>query len=219
MTKNEEDFIIEITHTDREALKNIVEMVKREGMMVAEVGSWTGSSTLTLAGKIKDYKGVIFAIDHWQGSPKTSHLKWAEERDIYAKFKERMVKNNVWSVIKPMVMDSLTAARIFKDSSLDMVFIDADHRYKQVKQDVLAWLPKVRQGGIICGHDCEIQYKILTEWAKKAIDEVINSLDPDTFYIKPSISLHPGVVKSVYEIFNNNYGIMPGSSVWYSRVL
>jgi len=218
VTKKEEDFIIEITHTDREALNNIVEMVKREGMMVAEVGSWTGNSTLTLAGRIKDYKGVIFAIDHWQGSPKTSHLKWAEERDIYAIFKERMVKNNVWSIIKPMVMESLTAANIFRDKSLDLVFIDADHRYQEVKKDIRAWLPKVREGGIISGHDCEIQYKILTEWARKAIDEVINSLDPDTMHLDPIISIHPGVVKSVYEIFNNNYGVMPGSSVWYSKV-
>jgi len=36
---------------------------------------------------------------------------------------------------------------------LDFVYIDADHSYKSVKEDINAWAPKVREGGIVAGHD------------------------------------------------------------------
>jgi len=37
--------------------------------------------------------------------------------------------------------------------NIDMVFIDADHSYEGVHNDILKWLPKVKSGGIISGHD------------------------------------------------------------------
>lgn len=49
--------------------------------------------------------------------------------------------------------NSVEAAREFNDKSLDFVYIDADHSYKAVDQDIKAWLPKVKDGGIIAGHD------------------------------------------------------------------
>ena len=52
-----------------------------------------------------------------------------------------------------MVMTSKEASKMFDDKSLDIVFIDADHRYKSVKEDIELWLPKIRKGGVISGHD------------------------------------------------------------------
>lgn len=48
---------------------------------------------------------------------------------------------------------SSEAASGFEDGSLDFVFIDADHSYEAVKADIATWLPKVRPGGWITGHD------------------------------------------------------------------
>ena len=50
-----------------------------------------------------------------------------------------------------------------------MVFIDADHSYENTKQDIQDWFPKVRVGGILCGHD--IDHK---EWpgVGKAVREI-----------------------------------------------
>lgn len=48
---------------------------------------------------------------------------------------------------------SWDAAVNFPDASIDFVFVDADHVYESVKKDILAWLPKVKPGGIIAGHD------------------------------------------------------------------
>jgi predicted O-methyltransferase YrrM len=50
-------------------------------------------------------------------------------------------------------MRSVVAATHYKNESLDFVFLDADHNYEAVQADIAAWLPKVRPGGILCGHD------------------------------------------------------------------
>jgi hypothetical protein len=52
-----------------------------------------------------------------------------------------------------MKQKSLTAVKKFEDKTLDFVFIDGDHSYKGVKEDIIAWLPKVKGTGFISGHD------------------------------------------------------------------
>jgi len=50
-------------------------------------------------------------------------------------------------------MESSLAVETIEDGSLDFVFIDACHSYEFVRQDIRAWYPKVRAGGIVSGHD------------------------------------------------------------------
>lgn len=45
------------------------------------------------------------------------------------------------------------ASLLVEDSSLDFVFIDADHGYKGCFEDIEKWTPKVKSGGFITGHD------------------------------------------------------------------
>lgn len=48
---------------------------------------------------------------------------------------------------------SLDAAKRFDDNSLDWVYIDGDHSYEAVRDDIQAWLPKLKVGGLLAGDD------------------------------------------------------------------
>jgi predicted O-methyltransferase YrrM len=50
-------------------------------------------------------------------------------------------------------MSTADAAALVPDGSLDFVFVDASHKYKQVRRDLELWEPKVRPGGWFGGHD------------------------------------------------------------------
>jgi cephalosporin hydroxylase len=68
---------------------------------------------------------------------------------------------NLTTKISPVAIDMIRvvrcstpiAARLFDDWSVDHVFVDADHTSPGVDRDLEAWLPKVKSGGIISGHD------------------------------------------------------------------
>jgi hypothetical protein len=51
--------------------------------------------------------------------------------------------------------DSAEAAARYADASVDFCFIDADHSEEGAKRDIAAWLPKMKPGGIISGHDID----------------------------------------------------------------
>lgn len=48
---------------------------------------------------------------------------------------------------------SVQAAQSVEDGSLDFVFIDAEHSYEGCLADINAWVPKLKPGGLLSGHD------------------------------------------------------------------
>lgn len=66
---------------------------------------------------------------------------------------------------------SAAMARMVEDGSLDFIFIDADHSEEAVLADIAAWRPKVREGGVILGHDID--------WrgVKAAVEQSFSSYD------------------------------------------
>jgi hypothetical protein len=57
--------------------------------------------------------------------------------------------------VKPLPIGSLQAARSLQRAGikLDSAFIDGSHHYADVCADINEWLPLIRPGGIIAGHD------------------------------------------------------------------
>jgi hypothetical protein len=52
-----------------------------------------------------------------------------------------------------IVDTSFNASKQFDKESIDFVFIDGDHSYGSVKDDIKYWEPKVKENGLIMGHD------------------------------------------------------------------
>ena len=82
-------------------------------------------------------------------------------------FDERMKPyDNKFSKVK---LTSEIASELFKDRSLDFVYIDGCHQYESALQDIKFWLPKVRFGGAIGGHDFSI------DDVQKAVKEMLGT--------------------------------------------
>lgn len=114
-----------------------------------EVGVWKGRSAAFLAVEIINSGKIITLdlVDTWDGSIEHQPL----QEDVFEVFKKNI--EPVVPYVNIRRMDSLSAASTYKDKSLDFVFIDAAHDYENVKADILAWLPKVKPGGFLAGHD------------------------------------------------------------------
>lgn len=107
-----------------------------------------------------EFAGHMLA--HWPGRYYMVDSWWTKDAIAHKKFVYSMVGAVVecMRISRPyedrafiLRMTSIEAARIFPESSLDFVYIDACHSYQSVSQDIAAWLPKVRPGGVLAGHD------------------------------------------------------------------
>ena len=75
-------------------------------------------------------------------------------------------------------IDSIKMAWRFANYHFDFVYIDGAHDYLSVKTDVLAWMPKVKHGGWLCGHDYD---NPLYPDVKLAVDEMFgDQVQPDS---------------------------------------
>ena len=140
------------------------ELVERtpNGGRIVEVGSWKGKSVAFLGVEvINSGKTIqIDAVDTWNGSQtETDHIQdWhVQNGKLYDLFLENIKPitygKDQHDVIRPVRKESLEAVLDYADKSLDAVFIDASHDYENVCADIRAWLPKVKPGGILAGHD------------------------------------------------------------------
>ena len=131
-------------------------MVRRfpDGSHFVEVGSWKGHSAAFMAVEIVN-SGKKITFDMVDIMTETIPLQSPDDRvDIFLE-RHAMIKNNLSPVpwVRIVPKGSAEAAAMYKDGTLDFVYIDADHHYKNIVQDIKCWLPKVKQNGVIAGHD------------------------------------------------------------------
>jgi len=97
---------------------------------------------------------------------------------------------------------SVAAAETFNDATLDLVYIDADHKWWSVVQDLAAWWPKVRPGGVMLGHDFHLN-SLMEREGTPGGDSNDVPLSVFAFFRAPhQVVLHSGFVWSVEKLPN-----------------
>lgn len=147
----------------------------KDGFHFVEVGAWLGKSTAYMGVEIiNSGKDIRFdVVDTWMGADTVKQKKYVSERDAYLDFTNnlRPILDHKDQFMTAIMMESVKASQLYEDGSLDFVFIDAAHDYENVKADIKAWLPKVKKGGVISGHD----YSSTHAGLRKAVQESFNN--------------------------------------------
>jgi predicted O-methyltransferase YrrM len=125
-------------------LKMLIEEYVNDQSTVVEIGSFSGISSELFALHCKKLYCVDLWDPYWEITDKqiVEFAEWS--------FDKMASKYDHVTKIKGSSVD---AANQFDDASIDFVYIDAAHDYENVKKDILAWIPKVKPGGFISGHD------------------------------------------------------------------
>ena len=104
---------------------------------VIEIGSFQGVSSRTIALHCQS----LYCVDPWEWE---GVLQSEEIFDSYLPYYPNIHK------IKSRSVD---AAKLFQNNSIDLIYIDGDHSYQSVTQDISIWINKVKKNGYISGHD------------------------------------------------------------------
>jgi predicted O-methyltransferase YrrM len=130
---------------------------KRPHKVGAEVGVFRGVFAQRLLAnlpKIEKY----YCIDPWEHYE--DHVKTLRSRSAELSIAPSQAFNQFRKATKPWEKKIVVIRKMSQDAladvpdmSLDWVFIDGNHSYEYVKEDIPGWTSKVKLGGIVSGHD------------------------------------------------------------------
>lgn len=155
-----------------------------------EVGTHRG----VFAKQILDHwlGNVLYCVDPWCVPP--GYEEQAKELDgsngnrgddyLCTLNSLRLHPQKRWKLIREM---SAEACPPFRDDSLDFVYIDGDHRYSEVRDDLKRWWTKVKPGGILAGHD--FLHGTACSSVQPAVMDFSKFMDLDTHIIVESACL------------------------------
>jgi hypothetical protein len=124
----------------------------------AEIGVFDGRFSEVICQTIPGVE--LLCVDSWVVGEIFPKKKIAVER--LAKYPNVTIMHNT----------SLDAAKVINDGSLDFAFIDGEHSFKSVNEDVHAWAPKVKIGGVVAFHDYYVT-KTGNKGVMEAVDQYV----------------------------------------------
>ena len=133
-----------------EGLRHLCDWANKQGATgkAVEIGAYSGEGTVVIANYFKE----VLAVDPWLNGYDINDRasQQCPMKFVFDAFQERAkdCKNVSFSRGK-----SLDALEFVDDGSCDFVYIDGDHRYEGVLADLKGWRKKLREGGIMAGHD------------------------------------------------------------------
>lgn len=148
------------------------EIFKDLGFKVGvEIGVELGRFARTLVRKVPDLK--LYGVDPW--------VRYEDQWENYdpEEFYQRCVKDCAPYNIELIRKFSMDALKDFDDESLDFVYIDGNHDFEHVTEDIAGWGKKVKKGGIISGHDYVFERKMVAHAGYVVRDWT------DVYYIDP----------------------------------
>jgi len=159
---------------------------KKKKLKGAEIGVLNGNTAQRL---LNDRPELIhIMVDPWKVPHKDD--SWAAQKDKNASKPQKehnKAYNNTLKAVRfagkrAMIfrMTSKKAIEFFADHSLDFVFIDGDHSYIGTALDIKLWLPKVKAGGWIGGHDYHHEKRPDFKGIDDAVDEAFKKEDIET---------------------------------------
>lgn len=153
------------------------------GGILVEVGTYLGRSLCHLGQLVKESGKPfrVIGVDHCMGSGVENGVDNHGDavHDGGGSFYKKLIQNiydcGLEKVISILLKESVAGSHEFLDNSLSMVFLDASHDYESVKRDIIAWLPKVKIGGILAGDDVGVPNEGIRVWPgiKQAVDELL----------------------------------------------
>lgn len=138
------------------------------GIEMLELGSYAGESTEQFLSSNKINK--LYAVDFWKNGYDDSVDKassWCDMKIVENEFDKRMEKF-LDRLIK-MKMPSREAREVLKDKKFDFIYLDGNHTYSFIKEDITEWIKFVKPGGILAGHDYGVP---VHPGVKIAVDEI-----------------------------------------------
>jgi len=189
-------------------LPNLVAEHACPNFTMAEIGVFDGVTTATYIDIIRKRNGHLYVVDWFKGSEKASgvHAFVPHNKEHVLKtFKKNL--DPYLDIIT--ILEGHTHEMIPKipDHSLDFCFIDASHKYSDVKIDIELCKPKVKPGGILSGHDCETFHDV-GKYEKAQLESEWDN---------PSRT-HPGVIQAVYDHFEDKVTLIPGPNIWWIKL-
>ena len=142
----------------------LYEEVKRvsENNFCVEIGSYCGKSTCFIGQACKENKSKLITIDHHKGSEEQQLGELYFDAEVYDEklgrvntlplLEKNLAKFDLEDVVKPLVMDSISASKIVKNNA-DLIFIDGSHTFESAESDYELWKNKIKKGGTLAIHD------------------------------------------------------------------
>jgi hypothetical protein len=126
----------------------LITLIETETPKIAEIGVEYGGYTDIY------YKedSEIHLIDMWQTEGNDYYFS-KREGQVERGYEKVLLKYGDKTNVKLIKMKSSDASKLYEDEYFDWIYIDADHTYEAVLEDIKNWFPKLKKGGVISGHD------------------------------------------------------------------
>lgn len=136
-----------------------------------EIGSFIGESTIIFARHFKHVIAIDPFLPNYDPQDPTSNFNFD---DVFEEFQNRIEEKKEKVTIHRMLSND--AVKLLDKDKYDFIYIDGLHTYEGVKNDIINYLPLVKEGGVIGGHDYGTKHPHLLG-VTDAVNEMLGNPD------------------------------------------